>query len=158
MAAFFYGTLMNDAVLGRVLCGPAASAETKSHKLNTLRRRPAMLKGHKRFALKNLDYPAVIEADLDDEVVGILCEGLTENDIVRLDTFEGDEYARCSVKATPLAGDVKEAVDCAVYVWIGDKLHLELHDWQPEEFLKSRLNDWLQRRCEFNMVDNLEIV
>lgn len=47
--------------------------------------------GHRRFALKNLVYPGVVRTDKpEDQVIGILCEGLNARDIELLDDFEGD--------------------------------------------------------------------
>lgn len=47
--------------------------------------------GHKRHALKDRDYPGVVPTGKDsDQVLGMLCEGLTAQDVKRLDAFEGD--------------------------------------------------------------------
>ncbi|KAI8142056.1 Butirosin biosynthesis, BtrG-like protein [Fennellomyces sp. T-0311] len=154
-AAFFYGTLMAAEVRSRVICGLLATPAQKEAKLATLRLRPAILKGHRRHALKNLDYPGVVYTGREeDQVVGVLCEGLYSQDVKRLDAFEGDEYKRCSVEVTPTDGQTP--VNCQVYIWIEGDEHLLPHDWELDGFVNGRQHVWLQDRCEFAMVDALD--
>ncbi|KAI9354182.1 hypothetical protein BD770DRAFT_392576, partial [Pilaira anomala] len=91
-SAFFYGSLMSNAVLGRVLCGAQASEKEKTLKLNSIRFLTARLKGYTRSSLKGEEYPAITLNKNDDEsqVNGILVQGLTEKDIKALDVFEGE--------------------------------------------------------------------
>ncbi|KAL0094961.1 hypothetical protein J3Q64DRAFT_1716661 [Phycomyces blakesleeanus] len=152
-SAFFYGTLMSDDVLLRVLCGPYATPDIKQQKKDALQLRPASLIGHQRFALKGLPFPGIIRTKSEDQVRGILCEGLNANDVMRLDEFEGPEYDR-STAAAMVDG---QRVPCQVYLWIGGEQHLESHDWELEGFVKGALVDWLKDRSEFNMSDTLDI-
>ncbi|KAL1929031.1 hypothetical protein VTP01DRAFT_2090 [Rhizomucor pusillus] len=152
-AAFFYGTLMSPDVRSRVLCGPYATEETVKDKFATLRFRPAVLKGHRRFALKNLVYPGVVRTDRpEDRVIGILCEGLNDRDVKLLDEFEGDEYERTTVTVYPTTNtndaleEEEEAggVDCQVYIWTAGDHHLEAHDWELDGFVARKQAIWLQ--------------
>ncbi|KAI9499264.1 putative adipose-regulatory protein-domain-containing protein [Zychaea mexicana] len=64
--------------------------------------------GHKRHALKNLEYPGVVYTGRDeDQVRGILCEGLNPQDVKRLDAFEGDDNFQV-VPSTPSYSDTEE--------------------------------------------------
>ena len=49
-------------------------------------------------------------------------------------------------------------VDCDVYLWIGDKGILEDHGWNLDDFVNGgKQKEWLQDRCEFFSVDDLDI-
>ncbi|ORY96568.1 Butirosin biosynthesis, BtrG-like protein [Syncephalastrum racemosum] len=155
-AAFFYGTLMSPDVHTRVICGLSSSETAKQRKLETLVFRPAILKGHRRYALKGLDYPGVIRTDKEeDQVLGVVCEGLLPGDVKRLDAFEGDEYERRPA-TVHIADNEDIQVDCQVYIWTAGNHHLEAHDWELEGFIKSKQALWLNDRCEFYMVDKLD--
>ncbi|KAI8074039.1 Butirosin biosynthesis, BtrG-like protein [Gongronella butleri] len=131
-AAFFYGTLMSHVVIGDVLCGKHAPAALKSQKLNNLTLLPATLHRAKRFAVKHASYPGVLPTDDDnDQVLGLVCTGLTPADVRRLDDYEGDEYERKAAQVTVKQGDDNDAkiVNCQVYYWIAGKQHLLEDDW-----------------------------
>lgn len=59
--------------------------------------RPSTLKHHKRFALKNRAYPAVVPQK-DSEVHGKLVTDITQKEMALLDEYEGSEYKRETVK------------------------------------------------------------
>ncbi|KAI9300789.1 hypothetical protein BJ944DRAFT_208671 [Cunninghamella echinulata] len=95
--AFFYGTLMSTEIIGKVLCGKSSPHMIRTQKLSTLQLDPATLKGHKRFAVKHATYPGIIESDnIDDQVNGILCQGLSLKDMEALDNYEGDVSKKIS--------------------------------------------------------------
>lgn len=89
---FFYGTLIHPEVLSRVIGKPGVHLTTNS----------ANLESHTRFHVKGEDYPAVVDnsaaravmgRDLSEEegrVKGCLVQGLTDEDVKFLDSFEGD--------------------------------------------------------------------
>ncbi|CAL1700274.1 unnamed protein product [Somion occarium] len=104
--AFFYGTLMHPSILRRVI----------GHDGNELHICPALLLDHTRHKIKNADYPGVIpysrsaglfegrELSPDEKSVrGTLVSGLTTQDVILLDLFEGDEYSRDTVSVHPLS-------------------------------------------------------
>ncbi|CDH61076.1 predicted protein [Lichtheimia corymbifera JMRC:FSU:9682] len=153
-AAFFYGTLMSPVVRNRVLCGADASVDHHELKNSKIKPQHAVLKGR--------DYPAVVyTGDDKDEITGILVQGLHELDVKRLDAFEGPEYKRTPVQVAVILDDQdtqQELVDCDVYLWIGDKGILENHGWDLEDFVNGgKQKEWLQDRCEFFSVDDLDI-
>ncbi|KAJ2963385.1 hypothetical protein NQZ79_g1472 [Umbelopsis isabellina] len=162
MSAFFYGTLQSPTVLLRVICGPEAKPEVTETKLRSLKLRPATLKGHRRYALKNLDYPGVVKSELSEcSVSGILCEGLSRQDILRLDAFEGDEYDRVTVSVSTVATndhpEIENEVPTQLYLWTAGHHHLEERDWDFEQFIKDKQAAWMADRCEFNDVDKVEL-
>ncbi|CAO3669024.1 unnamed protein product [Rhizopus microsporus] len=90
-SVFFYGSLMSPVVLIRVLLGSGASEQAKLEKFKSIRLIPASLKGYIRSSLKGEDYPAIVHTGKEqDKVTGILCEGLSEQDVKALDIFEGE--------------------------------------------------------------------
>ncbi|KAH8556290.1 Butirosin biosynthesis, BtrG-like protein [Umbelopsis sp. PMI_123] len=162
MSAFFYGTLQSNTVLLRVLCGPEATEETVASKLSTLKLRPAVLKGYRRHALKNLDYPGVVKSEsAENSVIGLLCEGLSRQDILRLDAFEGDEYERVTVSVSTLGTaaypEVENNIPTQLYLWTAGNEHLEDREWELEKFIQGTQVAWMSDRCEFKMVDQLGI-
>jgi len=92
--AFFYGTLMAPQVLSRVT----------GHSLTSLTIRPAILPDYRRHRVRQADYPALLPQS-GSTVRGTLVSGLTDNDMFRLDRFEGDEYARRPVRARILPAE-----------------------------------------------------
>lgn len=84
---------------------------------------------------------------------GTFVTGLTDNDIWRLDIFEGDEYERRVVKVRVLeaAGDEMtgegnvegEEVEAETYVWISGAERLEESEWDFESFKKDKMKYWI---------------
>lgn len=80
MRYFFYGTLMDGAVLAAVLGRtPPAPA------------RAAVLDGYLRVFRRGRSYPVLVPSD-GECVAGVLVEGLGEGDARRLGAFEGSDY------------------------------------------------------------------
>lgn len=152
--AFFYGTLMFPPVLYRVIYG-SSNPEPWQRALTTLR--PAILHGFQRHRVKSADYPAISPSSEEGACVrGTVVTGLTEGDLYRLDWFEGDEYARKTVKAKVLKGKVGpsgrvvdgggeevEEVEAITYVWCSDADGLEQREWDFEEFATEKSWRWV---------------
>lgn len=81
MKYFFYGTLMDTAVLETVI----------GHRVSLSRRRGAVLSGYRRVYRADAWYPILLE-DPDSQVEGAVVCGLTPADAARLAAFEGNEY------------------------------------------------------------------
>lgn len=162
--AFFYGTLMAPAVLHRVCHGPA-NPTYSSPSTSYLSAQPALLRGHQRHRVRHADYPAILP-HTSSTVRGTYVTGLTENDIWRLDIFEGDEYKRekVSVRLLPTsetdsngvgaeASDKDRLTDEAfaagkevqaeTYIWIGGAHRLEDQEWDFEAFKKEKMRFWV---------------
>jgi gamma-glutamylcyclotransferase (GGCT)/AIG2-like uncharacterized protein YtfP len=83
---FVYGTLMQDAVLERLLHRPPAS-------------QAATLNHYRRFRLPGRSYPG-IRYCRHHQVRGRLLAGLDRIQLRRLDRYEGAEYRRVRVQVT----------------------------------------------------------
>ncbi|KAI8337204.1 Butirosin biosynthesis, BtrG-like protein [Chlamydoabsidia padenii] len=145
-AAFFYGTLMATEIIADVLCGRSAPPAIKVKKLASLKMTLALLKGHRRYAVKHAEYPGILETENpNDQVEGILCEGLTLRDVEALDEYEGDEYERRQVnviKKQEAAGQAENdggMVPCQVYLWVADRQQLDDKDWDYDHWRKTHL-------------------
>ena len=95
-SAFFYGTLMAPQVLHRV-CHGGSQPDNPIYKSHKLKMFPAILHNHRRHRVIGADYPAIIPYE-GSTVRGTYVTGLTDNDIWRLDIFEGSQYVRLDVK------------------------------------------------------------
>ncbi len=131
MNLFAYGTLMCPDILDRVAaCRPAYA--------------PATLAGYRRYAVRNEVYPGIVEdheASVRDagvtaaSVRGVVYWEVPEDAWRRLDRFEGEMYARRSVRALLEDGT---STDAATYVVKAEFTHrLTASEWSYEEFLRS---------------------
>ncbi|KAA1073432.1 hypothetical protein PGT21_012003 [Puccinia graminis f. sp. tritici] len=92
MPMFFYGTLMNEHILERVIGRP----------INKLNIQPAQLSGYCRFKIRDAHYPGLIPASAaevalkrpptleEQTVTGMIVSGLSASDVTLLDAFEGE--------------------------------------------------------------------
>ncbi len=127
-AVFTYGSLMFPKVWSRVVTGRYRSIE-------------GTLRDHARHAVRDQDYPGMIAA------AGALTKGLvyldvTDDDLDRLDRFEGDEYRR-TVVTVACADGVEHR--CGAYLYLPvDRLLAA--PWEPEAFAMDRFlayrHDW----------------
>ena len=81
---FIYGTLLDDEVLSAVLghdCRSIQSVEAEA---------PFM----RVFKVAHVDYPCLLDGQDSDVAEGALLTGLSNDDIAKLDQFEGDNYKR----------------------------------------------------------------
>ena len=91
-----------------------------------------------RDALRDATYPAMVAAD-GNEVLGRLWLAVADDDLVRLDRFEGAEYRRATVLAEPLDGS--PAVSAQAYLWV-DPTRLLPQDWDMAAFERDHLRDF----------------
>ncbi|KJX99546.1 disease resistance protein Aig2 [Zymoseptoria brevis] len=158
--AFFYGTLMAPEVLHRV-CHGSMSPTNPIYTTHNLKIKPAILHNHRRHRVKTADYPAIIPRP-GSSVRGNIVTGLTDQDIFRLDVFEGDEYERVKVRATLLSkvgdeqgeGNVEgEEVEVETYVWKAGEQELEDEEWDFKEFQREKMRFWVGREGEGEYAD-----
>ncbi|KAF8867805.1 hypothetical protein BD779DRAFT_1386667, partial [Infundibulicybe gibba] len=150
---FFYGTLMHPRILKRVIKNDG------SH----LRFCPGILLEHTRHQVKDADYPGILpysqgrklfDRELTREersVRGTIVMGLTESDLTLLDYFEGEEYRRETVKASPLepmmdlSGFILEPTLPKIppplpsFTDLADPLDVEVYIYEDPNNLKARL-------------------
>jgi hypothetical protein len=109
---------MAPAVLHRVCL---ASSEPTDQQRFRLVSHPARLLHHRRYRIKDHDYPAVIPCEqANATVLGSLATAPTDEDMNRLDIFEGKEYGRRQVIVEILdkeTGGMDQA-ECEIYIWI----------------------------------------
>ena len=81
MRLFFYGTLMDQEFLVRVLRRPVAARDLV----------PAQLSGWRRTAVKGKPYPIVLRQP-GASVAGLIFDGASAVDVARLTAYEGAGY------------------------------------------------------------------
>ena len=96
MRHFFYGTLLDPDVRNRVL-GLAARAEG----------RPARLDGYRRVHAPGKGYPVVIPGS--GSVAGLLFDGVTPRQRLRIAAFEGTGYRKVLMTVTVVDGQALTA-------------------------------------------------
>ena len=147
---------MAREVLHRVCHGKSKPTEAQQKAFTII---PAILHNHCRHRVKYADYPGTV-AQAGHSVRGTYVTGLTDKDILRLDTFEGDEYARRHVQVRLLRGtgpfEEKEEVSTATYIFIGGDDRLEKREWDFEEFRNEKMKGrWSDDSVEYEEVDKV---
>ncbi|KAF5677573.1 hypothetical protein FHETE_1624 [Fusarium heterosporum] len=140
---FVYGTLQALPLLAWALTRDAANIDIVA-KLA----RPAKVKGYARYAVHHGDYPASIKKT-DHEVKGLLLVLETKSQRKKLDDFEGEVYLPTAVAVTLEDGTT---ADADMYVWNGDAEALTTEEWKLEDFVKDRLEDWIDFFAGMEMV------
>ncbi len=123
---FVYGSLMYEEVWRRLV-----TRECK--------RIPAWLYGYRRLRIRGEDYPGLVKGD--DKVRGVVCLGLDDETLRRIDRFEADCYQRGSGEVVNEAGekipaDFFEIKQSHMFV-------IEQKEWDAEEFERSGLARFL---------------
>jgi len=125
---FVYGTLQFPAVF-RVVSGRSVPGE------------PAKLPGYARYQVRGERYPGIVPG-ADSTVDGILLRGITDDDLARLDRFEGDFYRRERVEVM--------ARGAALHAWcyvVAPRQRNRLVDapWDMQAFAENHLDGYLRR-------------
>lgn len=144
---------MAPPVLYRVIYG-TTEPDPWQKALTTVR--PALLQDHRRHKVKHADYPAILAHDASS-VRGSLVTGLLDEDIRRLDIFEGSEYNRQKVNVLALKDTaldeaidenklseyVVDTVQAETYIWIAGSNKLESEEWDFDEFKREKMYAWI---------------
>jgi hypothetical protein len=126
---------MYPEVLNRVVSGTYLST-------------PATLQGYLRRKVLHEDYPAIIPGVHDCFVEGVLYLDFNRDDLVRLDRFEGEYYARHSVEVLLPSGERQLA---ETYVMHESYRHLlSGREWNPETFEKQGIQRFLKKYIGFD--------
>jgi gamma-glutamylcyclotransferase (GGCT)/AIG2-like uncharacterized protein YtfP len=121
---FTYGTLMFPKVWEYVVQGQYASQK-------------ARIAGFERFAVIDQDFPAVVPAENNRHVSGVLYLNVSPEDMFRLDEYESHIYHR---KTVNLLEPV--ALQAEVYVLNPEFSHVVGSEpWDEQAFLK-KLEQW----------------
>lgn len=106
---------------------------------------PAVLHGYCRHRVEGADYPAVVRED-GHSVRGVYVTGLTDENMRKLDYFEGSEYERITVDVQLVGRDgeqdaMDESRTTSVYVFIAPE-DLERGEWDFENFRQEKMAVW----------------
>ncbi len=116
MNVFTYGSLMFDAIWESVCLGQYS-------------KRDAVLTGYARYCVSGESYPALIP-ETGGQVAGKLYVGVNEEDLQRLNQFEGNEYVLRTIEV--------DGEPFSFYEFIAIK-RLEKLEWDVEYFEKVGL-------------------
>ena len=97
---------------------------------------PAWLDGYRRYALANEPYPGMVQ-EAGGRVDGLLYCDVSEDDLARLDAFEGDQYLRLSVPLSMAAESGTLLLQADTYVFTAVE-QLSQAAWDPQAFALAR--------------------
>jgi hypothetical protein len=132
---FLYGTLLAPRLLSWLLTGDQNNELTLASHLQ-----PATLFGFVRRAVRDKDYGALVKSCLTDLVQGLLFAPRDIDDRRKLYNFEGEQYRMENVVVINETG---EKLDAIAFLWAGPECELTKTEWDIDEFMKDRLEDWL---------------
>lgn len=120
---FVYGTLRDPEIRAAVLNGETSDVNVSA----------ASLPDHELFRVKGRSYPMIVEFRRSI-VHGQLLEGLTAEQLRRLDAFEGDEYMRGPILVLDAAGRQLRAQVYRPRSGVRrDRRRWSLEQWSPRE-------------------------
>lgn len=127
---FTYGSLMFDSVWQQLV--------TQNYTSEIL-----TLPGFERRALKHASYPAAIPA-AHKSIRGRLYHAVSDEDVLRLDNFEGDEYIRIR-QPLPLTGSDEAQVQALeLYLFKPELSHLLCdQDWDEAQFKDEHIGQFI---------------
>jgi gamma-glutamylcyclotransferase (GGCT)/AIG2-like uncharacterized protein YtfP len=133
---FTYGSLMYPEVWNRVVAG-------------RYQHEPAVVAGFRRYAIDGETYPGA-QANADAILHGVLYHEVEEADLLRLDAFEGADYQRITVQATPVAAPGRGAcgakpLQASLYVYTRTS-RLLCREWSVADFEREGLARFLSSR------------
>ena len=142
-ALFVYGSLMFPGVAVRRLMDIVADED--EHRFVS-RMAPASISYHKRFAVRDSPYCALVDqGTADDRVVGFVIFGITAEELGRIDRFESGMYSReevevhVTVNEQPYWAEPKPLEVMAwTYLWAGTEDQLvpaSEAEWSGEKFI-----------------------
>jgi gamma-glutamylcyclotransferase (GGCT)/AIG2-like uncharacterized protein YtfP len=135
MHVFVYGSLLFEEVWSRLVRGSYV-------------RRAARLHGFTRRRVRGDVYPVIVKSHNADWVDGMVYLNVTEEDIRRLDVFEGDFYDR---QNHGVVVEASEKAVAAVYVLKDDYDYMtDDVGWDPEWFAREGLVIFLGRYRGFS--------
>lgn len=122
---FTYGSLMFSPVWGRVAKHQYVTSDET-------------IVGYVRRCIRGEEYPAVIASiDSSSALQGKVYWDITDEDLARLDRFEGNEYERIITRTT--RGD-----EVALYLFL-NKEKIADEPWDPGAFEQTGMRRFLER-------------
>lgn len=128
MNVFTYGSLMFSPVWDAVVLG-------------NYRATSAVLEGHARRRIVNDSYPVAFPSDANETIIGMLYHDVSNEDIKRLDFFEGEYYQRSKVSVRLNNANLVKA---EVYLINPRYRHLVSEmPWDPDNFQERCLSEFM---------------
>lgn len=135
---FTYGTLMFPEVWTRVVQGEYESIRGTLH-------------GYRRRCLTKETYPVAFEGALSERVLGEVYLNVSEEDLQRLDDFEGRYYSR---KTEDIILEDGKIIRAGVYILKTDYYQMvEDNPWDIEWFRLVGMGRFLEQYQGFEKVD-----
>ena len=136
-AMFFYGTLraleVREAVLGK---------DIDKHKSNK-----AIIYKHQVYKVMNVNYPLITYTNnSQDKVEGLLVHNISEEELKKLDVFEGKNYFRAKVQVE-VHGQLFN-----VEIYMPDKTMGLDQIWDFEDWYKNNMEDFFKKEFNINGV------
>lgn len=137
MHVFTYGSLMFPEVWNKVVQGTYESAKGTLH-------------GHRRRSLLEESYPVVFEGAPSERVAGLVYMDVSDNDVKRLDIFEGIYYDRKSIELVMHDG---KSLNAETFILKAD-FYEKVDDtpWDVERFKLVGLSRFLESYQGFEKV------
>jgi Gamma-glutamyl cyclotransferase, AIG2-like len=98
---------------------------------------PAVLRGYRRQPVIGMPYPAITPRP-GFGVKGFYVSGLTDDDVRRLDAYEGSAYERQKVKVTLYETMDRDERHTEAYIWKRSPAALKDEEWEPPEQARAR--------------------
>ena len=136
-AMFFYGTLraieVREAVLGK---------DIDKHKSNK-----AIIYKHQVYKVMNVNYPLITYTNnSQDKVEGLLVHNISEEELKKLDAFEGKNYFRAKAQVE-VHGQLFN-----VEIYMPDKTMGLDQIWDFEDWYKNNMEDFFKKEFNINGV------
>lgn len=132
---FCYGSLMYPEVWNLVVEGD-------------YKQQQAQIFGYRRKKIKNEEYPGIIAAKKEDSVEGIIYFNVCNDDLKRLDLFEGNQYIRVEVNCFLSSNSYFKS-----HTYIINSHHQTIvddEDWDKQQFEQNGLKKFLSKYRGFS--------
>lgn len=123
MNLFVYGTLMCADIMAEVTGRELAAGEA------------ATLYGYCRYRVTGEDYPALVPAEAEASVAGLVFRAIPDDAWPRLDDFEGEQYERRCVRVVLADSSEIEAETYVLHPACRDQVQSQ--PWDFDEFLRE---------------------
>ena len=100
----------------------------------------ATLVGYRRRLVEGRHYPGIAPSNVNERVNGTLYQALRTQELLRIDRFEGNEYARRPVTVTTRAGKAR----AWAYLIDARRARLGTACWDREAFVRQHLRRYLR--------------
>ena len=135
MKLFVYGSLQHPCVWQKLLAKKTSFNDSS-----------AVLQGWKAVQVRREVYPGLVQA-AHSQVQGVIKSGLSKEDLLKLDVFEGQQYQRVLLTVNDTQGQKQR-----VFVYQTKKahvIHLSNKTWCYQTFRQRGLQSFLKRYVGF---------